>query len=237
MTSNPDTRPASMLQRTLPTDNPSLATPPDTPGTWPEAFRFFWTHWSPRLLAAAALAGLAGRLWLGDFRAVDALIVAAVVALWPMLEWLIHVFILHFKPKTLFGREIDFFNAKKHRAHHRDPWRTEITFIPLRAVITGLVVAPALWLLALPTAQAFTGVAIFFLLSLNYEWVHYVCHVRYRPALKYYRRLVDSHRLHHFKSEKHWLGVSMLMGDRIMGTSPDPKAISKSSTVRTLGVT
>ena len=48
--------------------------------------------------------------------------------------------------------------------------------------------------------------------------------------------LIRNHRLHHFKNEHYWYGVSMLAADRPLRTSPDPESVERSDTARTLGV-
>ncbi len=157
----------------------------------------------------------------------------AVLLGWPLLEWLIHVHVLHFRPRTVLGLRIDLMNARRHRAHHLDPWRFERAFVPVPSLLliqfTFLAIAaigpwPALW----------TGAAAITVLALRYEWVHYLCHIRYCPHSHRYRTLVQNHRRHHFKSEKHWLGVSMLGGDRLLGTDDDPGDVAHSPTVRTI---
>jgi len=214
-----------------------LAGPKDTPDNARDAVRVFFNHWSPRLLAAAAIAWTVVRLVVGQWSAADILVICGVVLFWPVQEWLLHVVVLHFKPIKLGGITIDPSNAKKHRAHHRDPWRLDNVFVPWFTTLPGMFVLPALWFSAMPSIpMALTGLMTFFVMATHYEWVHFLCHVRWRPPLKHYQVLVDSHRRHHFKNENHWLGVSMLMGDRLLGTAPDAKAVEKSETVRTLGV-
>jgi sterol desaturase/sphingolipid hydroxylase (fatty acid hydroxylase superfamily) len=65
--------------------------------------------------------------------------------------------------------------------------------------------------------------------------VHFLCHTRYWPKSARYRRLVRNHRLHHFKNEHYWFGVSSDAADRVLGTNPDHRAVPKSETVKTLG--
>ena len=72
----------------------------------------------------------------------------------------------------------------------------------------------------------------------HYEWVHLLVHTRYRPTMRYYRRLARNHRLHHYRNEKYWLGVTSNTGDRIMGTYPRHAAdVPLSDTARMLGDT
>ncbi|MFU8803704.1 MAG: sterol desaturase family protein [Bradymonadaceae bacterium] len=72
-------------------------------------------------------------------------------------------------------------------------------------------------------------------LSLIYEWTHFLVHTNDRPKTAFYRRLWQSHRLHHFKNENYRYGVSMLSGDRLLGTQPDHHEVETSPTCRTLG--
>jgi hypothetical protein len=71
---------------------------------------------------------------------------------------------------------------------------------------------------------------------LHYEWVHLLVHSRYRPRSRYYSRLAKNHRLHHFRNESYWLGVTIDTGDRLARTLPaDRSAVPLSETARTLG--
>lgn len=222
-----------MSSATLEADTPALHT---SPSTLLDAVRVFFRHGSPRILLVLAASTTGVRLLLGGFGLIDLLVVVAIVALWPIQEWLIHVFILHFEPKTVFGRAVDLRVAQKHRAHHRDPWRIDLVFIPLHVYPLSIPVHFMAWLLLMPTlALGFTGLAFFLLMALHYEWVHYIVHTRYKPRTAYYQRLWRNHRLHHNKNEKYWMGVTMLGGDRLLGTAPDPKSVELSPTARTLG--
>ncbi len=154
-----------------------------------------------------------------------------------MQEWLIHVFILHAKPRVVFGRTLDFQVPRAHRAHHRDPWNYQILFIPLRAFIYSLPLLVLLWLALMPTtALALTGIAGHLALALHYEWIHLLIHTRVQPRTAAYRRLWRNHRLHHFKNERYWFGVTRLGADRLLRTDPEPEAVTISKTARTLGV-
>ena len=87
------------------------------------------------------------------------------------------------------------------------------------------------WLLPTP-ALACGALATFFALSLHYEFCHFMAHTNWCPPLDYYRRRQRMHRLHHHRDEKLWWGVSMGLGDRIMGTAPDFRTVERSTTVR-----
>lgn len=208
----------------------------DSPTELGAAVRRFVRHASPRTLIAALAVLVAARVAVGDWSAADLAVVAVIALLWPVQEWLIHVFILHFEPIEAFGRTFDFEVPRSHRTHHRDPWNLEILFIPLQGYFLGV---PPLLLLAfglLPTtALALTAVAFYLALTLNYEWWHFIVHTRVKPRGALHRRLWRNHRLHHCKNEHYWFGVTMLAGDRLLGTAPEQGAVETSPTCRTLG--
>ncbi len=214
------------------------AGPPDAaalPGTVREALPIFFSHGSPRVLLAAFGLALAARLAVGDFRAVDLVPILATALVWPVQEWLIHVFILHAKPLRIFGRTLDGAVPRKHRAHHRDPWNLALIFIPFHSVLYSLPLLVAIWFLVTRTpALALTGLSFYLLLALHYEWIHFAVHTRIWPKTKLYQRLWTNHRLHHFKNEHYWYGVTMLSGDRLLRTQPRPADVPASPTARTL---
>jgi hypothetical protein len=59
-------------------------------------------------------------------------------------------------------------------------------------------------------------------------------HTRYRPRIGYYQRLARNHLLHHFRNEHYWFGVTMLQGDHLLRTAPDPQQVATSRTALTL---
>jgi hypothetical protein len=211
---------------------PGLAS---SPRTLREALPVFLRHGSPRILIASLLAFGALRLHLGHWTPWDLMPVAAVFAYWPIQEWLIHVFILHFKPVHVLGRTIDPRVPRKHREHHRNPWNYEILFIPMHSFLYSLPINVLVWYLVTPTpALAATGVVTVVVLSLHYEWVHFLVHTRVTPRSRFYQRLWRNHRLHHFKNERYWFGVTRLEADAWLGTAPDPDAVPVSETARTI---
>jgi hypothetical protein len=175
------------------------------------------------------------RLAVGGFSAWDLVPVTALLLLWPLEEWLIHVFILHAKPWRAFGRTFDGELPRKHRAHHRDPWRLDLIFIPLGSFVWSLPILVVVWFVVTPDAAlAFTGITAHLALALHYEWVHFLVHTRVAPRSRYYQRLWKNHRRHHFKNEHYWFGVTMLSGDRWLRTAPAHDAVTTSPTARAL---
>jgi len=216
--------------------------PPETlPRDARAALAVFARHPSPLLIAlfAAILAGW--RVAYGSFGWGDVIVAAAIVAYFPFNEWLIHVFMLHYKPRRLFGRTLDFYLPKTHRRHHADPWNLKWVFIPRHIHLwTVPQVALILWLLWPWKEFALTGLATYLLLGLHYEWVHFLSHIPWCPSRgivgAYYQRRVREHRWHHFRNENFWWGVSMGLGDRALGTAPAVEDVGRSGTTREIAV-
>lgn len=205
------------------------------PRTFGDAVRVFFRHGSPRILAAVVAVGLAGRVALGGVGWLDLAPFAVLVAIWPLQEWLIHVFILHYEPRRFAGRTFDFDVPRKHRAHHADPWRLDLVFIPQHVFAYGLPLHALFWWAVMPTPQlALSGFTAYFVLALHYEWVHYIAHIPWTSPLAFHRARVKNHRRHHFKNEHYWYGVTMTSGDRWLGTQPDVDEVETSPTARDL---
>lgn len=199
------------------------------------AAREFFKAWSPRIVATAATGAVAARVAVGGWSWGDLAVAGGILAFWPFQEWLIHVFLLHFKPRKVLGITIDPLVAREHRRHHEDPWKIDAVFVPLPAVFFTLPAVSALWWTVMPTRElALTGMATFATMGLVYEWTHYLIHSRYRPRSAWYKQLWTNHRLHHCKNEHYWYGVTMMAGDRVLGTAPDEKAVARSETCRTI---
>jgi hypothetical protein len=210
---------------------------PADPTSIAEALPVFLRHPSPAILAGLLALALCARLWLGAFSPADLLPPLALLLFWPFEEWLIHVFLLHAKPFTWLGRRFDLALAQKHRRHHADPANLSILFIPLGSYLFSVPLLALFWYVVTPSLElALTGATCHLALGLRYEWVHFLIHTRHRPRTWWFRRLWRNHRLHHFRNERHWYGVTMLAGDRVLGTAGDEESVPVSPTVRTLSV-
>jgi hypothetical protein len=212
--------------------------PPDTlPRDGRSALRVFVSHASPQLILAFVAVFGAWRIAVGGFGWGDLAVALALVAYFPINEWLIHVFMLHYRPRTVLGRRIDFYLPVTHRRHHADPWNLKWVFIPrhvhLWTVPTSLLILWALW----PWKElALTGLTVYLLLGLHYEWVHFLAHIPWCPSSAYYQRRVREHRYHHFRNENFWWGVSFGLGDRWLKTAPPVEDVGRSGTTATLGM-
>jgi hypothetical protein len=193
------------------------------------AFAEFVRHRSPQLLAGELAVLAVARLLWPVWSSADAIVVAALVAFNPFSEWLIHVFILHCPPD---GSLRDRIAGYSHRRHHENPRDLRFQFIHPSVIVGGLVVNTVV-VLAFRRPAAVTAVLTATVLTLVYEWVHFLIHTDYAPRHALYRRLHRSHRLHHFRNEKYWLGVATRFGDRVLGTNPRKEDVEVSPTAKT----
>jgi hypothetical protein len=203
-----------------------------------QAFARFVEHDSPRVLIPLTAASVLARIGLGRWRRRDLAIALGILGAEPFTEWIIHVFLLHFRPRTIAGRLVDPVLARKHRAHHADPRDEDLIFVPMEVIRLALPAAVAGWGIGeRDVRRALTGIATSWAMLTTYEWTHFLIHSNYRPRHGVYRRISRAHRLHHFRNENYWFGVTTHLGDRVLGTFPERDEVPRSATARTLGVT
>jgi Fatty acid hydroxylase superfamily len=203
------------------------------------ACREFWTYPSPWMLGTTLVAALVARIVVGDWQITDALVVLVMLAVFPFYEWVIHVCILHWRPRHVGRLTIDPLLARKHREHHVDPRTVALIFIPWKALLWVLPLTVAIALLPFPRlGLGLTYLAFISMLGLGYEWSHYLIHTDYKPKTRVYRAVWRNHRLHHFKNEHYWFTVtSSGTADRVLRTYPDPATVATSPTAKNLYAT
>jgi hypothetical protein len=198
--------------------------------------REFWKHPSPYMITATIVVALVWRIAEGDWRLSDLWAPVVWVAMFPVLEWVIHVFILHWRPRRVAGVLIDSELARDHRRHHADPRDIPLVFIPWRSLVLVIAGDLAIALFAFPRlGQGLTFLFVVGVTGLLYEWSHYLIHSDYKPRTRVYKAIWRNHRLHHYKNEHYWFTVtSTATADRLFGTYPDPATVKSSPTAKNL---
>jgi sterol desaturase/sphingolipid hydroxylase (fatty acid hydroxylase superfamily) len=200
-----------------------------------EAWREFWRWPSPKVIATAMTGSLVANVIVAGWSLGDLWVVVGLVAAWPFIEWVTHVMLLHMRPKRWGRLRLDPLFARKHREHHADPTDTELIFIPIRVELTLFAIFLALALFAFPRLSlGLTFLLAISTIGLCYEWLHFLVHSDYRPKSAPYRALWRHHRLHHYKNEKYWFGLTTTGPDHLFGTAPDPREVERSPTARDL---
>jgi sterol desaturase/sphingolipid hydroxylase (fatty acid hydroxylase superfamily) len=217
---------------------------PDGRLTLFDCLRAFVRRPSPWIIGTALTVAVVARIAAGDWSWRDPVIAVSLVALQPFTEWVIHVYLLHSRPVRIGGRRLDLPAAREHREHHATPADLDGVLIPT-PVILGSIPLIALVALGLSfpinaliggdrVAGMLTGMVAAYAILAAYEWCHFLIHSPYVPRGRYYSAVRRSHRLHHYKNERYWFGVTSNVGDRVIGTYPDPQDVSRSSTARDL---
>jgi hypothetical protein len=200
------------------------------------AAREFWRHPSPWMIAVTFVAAVSARTIAGDWQITDSLVPVVMLAVFPFFEWVVHVFVLHWRPRILGPVTIDPLLARKHREHHVDPREVALIFIPWRALLWVIPASVGIALIVFPRA----GLGLSYLvcvgiLGLSYEWCHHLIHSDYKPRTGPYRAIWKNHRQHHFKNEHYWFTVtSSGTADRVLGTYPEYGAVETSPTAKNL---
>lgn len=218
----------------------AVATTTRRPGrrgfTLADAVAEFWKHPSPWMIGAALVAASSARILVGDWQVTDAVVPLAMLAVFPFFEWVVHVFVLHWRPRRIGPVTVDSLLARKHREHHVDPRHVPLIFIPWRALLWVLPTAIAVAVLAFPrTGLGLTYLVFLSVLGLGYEWCHYLIHSDYKPRTRLYRAIWTNHRQHHYKNEHYWFTVTSAgTADRVLGTYPDAATVATSPTAKNL---
>ena len=225
-----------LAEQRLAADEQRITGPRRTSVSLGTAWRSFWHARSPWMIATFLVGAVVARLVVGGGSPWELVIPAALVALFPVIEWVIHVGILHWRPRRVGPVAVDSLLARKHREHHADPRDIPLVFIPWQVLCWLLPSYVGVALLAMPSPSGALSLLVsVYALMFGYEWTHYLVHSDYRPRSRWYRSVWRNHRLHHYKNEHYWFTVTSAgTADRLFGTYPDPSTVQTSPTVRAL---
>jgi hypothetical protein len=200
-----------------------------------QAVRVFASRPGPRAIAATAALAWMVRGGLGGAGVGEALAIAAVVAWWPLQEWLAHRYLLHLRPRTTRLGTLDPLFARRHRWHHEHPGDVDGTLLPPAVIYAAIPLAGALFAALLgPRRSALGAFAAYSTAALLYEWTHFIVHTRVPARGAYFKALRRNHLLHHFRSEHYWFGFTVPVVDRVLGTAPDAATVPRSRTATDL---
>jgi hypothetical protein len=201
-----------------------------------QAWAQFWRHPSPWLIGGFLVGAVAYRSGVRDFAWTELIVPVALLVFFPVIEWVIHVVILHWRPRKVGGVPVDSLLSRKHREHHGDPRVIPLVFIPWQVELWVLPSYVVVALLAFPSqAAGATFLVTVGALMFGYEWVHFLVHSDYKPCTRGFRSVWRNHRLHHYKNEHYWFTVTSAgTADRLLGTCPDAADVATSPTVRRL---
>ena len=205
-----------------------------------QAAREFWRHPTPWMILTLVVGAVAARIAVGGLALRDLWAPLVLALLFPFVEWVIHVFILHWRPRKLGRVTVDTLVARDHRRHHANPREIDLVFIPTPTLpwLIAAIVALPLGIGALvgaPVSATLSFIVVESLILMGYEWTHYLVHTDYKPRHRFYKAVWRNHRLHHFKNEHYWFSVTTSgTSDRVLRTYPDPATVETSPTAKNL---
>ncbi|HKO46724.1 MAG TPA: sterol desaturase family protein [Polyangiaceae bacterium] len=147
-------------------------------------------------------------------------------AFWTFAEYWLHRTVFHYVGSSAFAKRVHFLI---HGVHHQWPHDKLRLVFPPGASIPLYIGFLALFVLAfgrygLGFHAGFAAGYMFY--DLSHYWLHHG-----KPRSEYGRRLRRNHYLHHFKETHARFGVSMVLWDRVFGTTGSGNA-SASETER-----
>jgi sterol desaturase/sphingolipid hydroxylase (fatty acid hydroxylase superfamily) len=205
-----------------------------------QAAREFWRHPTPWMILTLVVGAVGARIVVGGLALRDLWAPLLLALLFPFVEWLIHVFILHWRPRKLGRVTVDTLVARDHRRHHANPRDIDLVFIPTPTLpwLIAAIVALPLGIGAVvgaPVSATLSFIVVESVILMGYEWTHYLVHTDYKPRHRFYKAVWRNHRLHHFKNEHYWFSVTTSgTSDRMLGTYPDPATVETSPTAKNL---
>ena len=145
------------------------------------------------------------------------------LAIWPLVEYLLHRFLFHWQPKKP-GPSTQRFLFLMHGVHHATPRdKTRLVMPPVVSLPMAAIFYLLFWLTAgklLAVPNYVDGLAAGFLFGyLNYDMTHYALH-HFNINNAYFRKLRRHHMAHHFKNHTTRFGVSTWFWDNIFKTNP-----------------
>ncbi len=144
------------------------------------------------------------------------------VLLWTFLEYILHRFVFHYRPRSRTQWQLIFLF---HGVHHYQPHIKTRLVMPPAVSIPGAILFYALFYLVLDVilglpflvAPMFAGTVLGYV---SYDMIHYATH--HLPAKGSAMKFLKRHHMeHHYKTPDARFGVSTSLWDQVFHTEPD----------------
>lgn len=136
---------------------------------------------------------------------------------WTFVEYVLHRYVFHYKPKTQFGERLIFIFHGVHHSYPRDPKRL---VMPPSVSLPLAFVFYFLFETIFPNNFGMPFFAGFVVGYLIYDTTHYAIH-HFAIKNKIFLKVKSHHMKHHYQNENLGFGVSSPMWDWIFGTKLD----------------
>ena len=133
---------------------------------------------------------------------------------WTLTEYLLHRFVFHYMPTSIWGKRLHFLMHGVHHDYPNDSWRL---VMPPSVSLPLAVIFYILFRLTLGPAFVFSFFAGFLLGYLAYDMIHYATH--HAPLKGGLGLLLKHHHMkHHYQTDTLGYGVSSPLWDYVFGT-------------------
>ena len=192
----------------------------------------------PTVLTYILLGLLSGglALWLAESAWRLALVVLVSALVYPLVEYLLHRFVLHSTFLYKSPRTAALWK-RIHYDHHQNPHDLAVLFGALHTTLpTAAIVTLPIGALIAGLPGALAGFAAGMALLSIYEFGHCLQHLNHMPKSAYLKRIKRLHLAHHFHNETGNFGITSFFLDRLLGTLYErPKDMPRSPTTNNLG--
>ena len=134
--------------------------------------------------------------------------------IWTLTEYLLHRFVFHYEPRSVFGKRIHFLT---HGVHHDYPNDSKRLVMPPSVSIPLALLFYGLFTLLVGPLLVFPFFAGFLIGYVCYDEIHYATHhAPFKSGV--FLWLKHHHILHHYQDSDRGYGVSTPLWDFIFGT-------------------
>jgi sterol desaturase/sphingolipid hydroxylase (fatty acid hydroxylase superfamily) len=183
---------------------------------------FTHVHWSVPLIiyvpvVAFFLVRSAGQHEVGPWGGAG--LFASGLFVWTLTEYLLHRFVFHYEPKSLWGKQLHFLT---HGVHHDYPNDSKRLVMPPSVSIPLAAAFYLAFTLLLGTSLVAPFFAGFIVGYICYDEIHYATH--HAPMRSSVARWLKHHHVrHHYRNPDKGYGVSSPLWDYIFGTMEEGK--------------
>lgn len=185
-----------------------------------EAAKFMLSKPGPIAMVVVFFVAMYGRASAEGFLIYELLCIALLTCFRGVIEWGIHVYILHGHPLPIINKRILTPAVHMHHRHHCNPDDPDgVFFGPIAITASSALVFFAGWLIFPWPGVAYSLVLAFLLMNFIHEWSHMIAHSSIMPSSDWFREAIIGHRLHHELRLDAGYGASSRLGDKLFGAS------------------
>ena len=136
------------------------------------------------------------------------------------MEWFLHYYFWHENTLPIINKKLLNPIARMHDSHHKNPHNIENLLFGYKAIfLVSLLVFFGVFLVVWHIGISLTVLLSFLMILFCYEWCHLVAHSNINPKSRFFKKIINNHRQHHFKNQERHFGVSSTLADDFFDTN------------------